>query len=229
MTETRKKQQELREIYTDAYVTQYQYHDAYRLQRLASEIQLSKQDAIVDFACGNAMLLDLLSGRFGSYTGVDFSDEFIRVCNEKKVRYPDQKIEFLCMAIEEFADRFPAQFDVGFAMDFSEHVYDEDWLTILQGMRKSLKPGAKLYLHTPNAEFFLEIMKARAWGVKQIEGHIAVRTMQANIKLLEQAGYTISSSRFLSHYNVLRILHPLSYLPLIGRWLRARLFIVAIA
>lgn len=227
MSEPKKNAQELREIYTEDYVSQYQHHDSYRLRRLMSRLHITRQHDVVDFACGNAMLLDLLAGKFKSYTGVDFSAEFIRSSEKKLARYPNQAIEFHCMDITQFGEKFPQRFDAGFAMDFSEHVYDEDWLAILQGMRLSLKPGAQLYLHTPNARFFLEIMKAKGWGLKQVEGHIAVRDMAANCKLLEQAGFSISERHYLPHYNILRYLHPFSHLPWLGTYLQARLFIVA--
>jgi len=61
-------------------------------------------------------------------------------------------------------------------MDFSEHVYDEEWREILRGIRSALKPTGRLYLHTPNAEFILEIMKARNLILARQPEHVAVRT-----------------------------------------------------
>jgi hypothetical protein len=47
-------------------------------------------------------------------------------------------------------------------MDFSEHVYDDDWLKILSSIKNSIKSGGSLYLHTPNSLFFVEQMKEKA-------------------------------------------------------------------
>ena len=45
---------------------------------------------------------------------------------------------------------------------------------IFRAIHGALKPGAPLYLHTPNAEYFLE--RFHTWGIlKQVEGHVAVR------------------------------------------------------
>ena len=60
-----------------------------------------------------------------------------------------------------FRNKNIRKFDLGFAMDFSEHVYDKQWIEILKSIRKSMKPDGKLYLHTPNFDFFLEKMKDR--------------------------------------------------------------------
>jgi hypothetical protein len=47
------------------------------------------------------------------------------------------------------------------------------------------------------------------------------------MRLLEQAGYSECRAEYISHYNVLRLLHPFSYLPVVGRYLKARIFIEA--
>lgn len=109
------------------------------------------------------------------------------------------------------------------------YVYDESWLCNLKSIRKCLKPNGTLYLHTPNSEFFIEKMKERNFILRQFPEHIAVRNIVENTVLLEQAGFKVNSIRLLPHYNILRFLHPLSYIPFIGKWFNARLFIEAVA
>ena len=70
-------------------------------------------------------------------------------------------------------------------------------------------------------------MKDKNFLLKQFPEHIAVRTMEANAALLEQAGLQIVQARRLPHYNWLSILHPLSFLPVAGDCFAARLFIEA--
>jgi hypothetical protein len=70
-------------------------------------------------------------------------------------------------------------------------------------------------------------MKARNFILKQYPGHIAVRDAQQNIALLEQAGFRDIEISFIPHYNILKHLHWLSFLPTVGKYFQARLLIQA--
>jgi hypothetical protein len=63
----------------------------------------------------------------------------------------------------------------------------------------------------------------------QFPEHIAVRDMRQNIDLLAASGFERAkvNGRVLPHYNVLKVVHPLRRLPLVGRLFEARLFITA--
>jgi hypothetical protein len=65
----------------------------------------------------------------------------------------------------------------------------------------------------------------------QFPEHIAVRSDRQMVDLLAEAGFRRDAIkvRYIPHYNFLRIVHPLSYLPAIGRHFRARLWIEAVA
>jgi 2-polyprenyl-3-methyl-5-hydroxy-6-metoxy-1,4-benzoquinol methylase len=216
---------QLRDLYRDDYVQVYERKPLSRLARLLPFIPLSPDDEVADFACGNAMLLDLIHNRVRVYHGVDFSEEFIAAARSRAQRLGASSARFHAASIEDFCAAHPEAFDKAFAMDFSEHVYDEPWLGILRAMRGTLKPGGRLYLHTPNAAFIIEILKARGI-LHQFPEHIAVRDADANRALIEQAGFSEIRVRFAPHYVVaLKWLHIFSPLPLVGRFFRARLFI----
>lgn len=102
-------------------------------------------------------------------------------------------------------------------------------MQILRNIRKSIKPNGKLYLHTPNAEFFLEKMKNKNVIVKQHSGHVAVRTPEQNISILREAGFNVAKVWLIPHYNILRLVHPFSYIPVLEKYLKARIFIEASA
>ena len=151
--------QQLKDLYGEEYVESFEKEQSrFRLERLISSVPLSSKFKVADFGCGNGMLLPLLSGKIASYTGIDFSEDFIMAAKRKKYR-STTNAEFVCKDILEFCSENIEVYDLAFAMDFSEHVYDEEWIGILKAINSSLKDGGKLYLHTPNAEFFLEIMK----------------------------------------------------------------------
>jgi 2-polyprenyl-6-hydroxyphenyl methylase/3-demethylubiquinone-9 3-methyltransferase len=223
-----KLQNDLKHLYGKEYVAAFEKQNRFRLIRLLKYIHLEKSYVVADFACGNGMLMELVAPRVSSYVGVDFSEPFIEAANKKKDQLRITNAHFECAEIVEFCQRHQNAFDAAFAMDFSEHVYDNEWSQILRSMGSSLKPKGTLYLHTPNAEFFLERMKTRGFLVKQFSEHIAVRTPEQNAKLLQEAGFQVTHIRFIAHYNaILRIVHPLSFIPVIGNFFKARILLEA--
>lgn len=219
---------ELKALHGEDYVARFEQEQSLeRLRRVVERVPLPAGAAVADFACGSGMLMELLWDRVASYDGVDFSEAFIRVAEEKRRRAGATNVRFACQDIRQFCAENQERFDLAFAMDFSEHVYDPEWLEILKSIRGSLRPGGTLYLHTPNGDFFIERMKARNFILKQFPEHVAVRGTAANVRLLEEAGFSTVSVKHLAHYNVLRFLHGLSVLPAVGRYFEARLLIAA--
>ena len=217
--------EQLRDIYRDDYVERYERKSLARLARLMPLMSLAADDVVADFGCGNGMLLDLIHDRVRAYSGVDFSAEFIATARRRAERLGAVNAHFHATAIEDFCRRHPDTFDVAFALDFAEHAYDPSWLAILAAIHASLKPGGRLYLHTPNARFIIEVLKARG-VLHQHPGHVAVRDAAANRALLEQAAFRDVRVRYLAHYVPwLKWLHLFGSLPLVGPYCRARLFI----
>ena len=219
-----KTQEELLELHGEEYVESYGDHSMSRLSRLLPYIDFDSTYNVVDFACGNGMLMDLVAPLVNSYVGVDFSEPFIEAARVRQQQLKIENAEFACSDLIEFCREHPQQFDAAFAMDLSQHVYDAQWLEILQSIRSSLKPQGRFYIHTPN-----EILKNKNIVLKQLPQHIAPRTPKQCAALIKQAGFREVRVRLVSHYNVLRFLHPVSYVPLVGKYFKARIFIEALA
>jgi cyclopropane fatty-acyl-phospholipid synthase-like methyltransferase len=198
-----------------------------RLLRLSKLFQLEKTYKLVDLACGSGLILPLIYNRIEEYVGVDFSPDFIRIAENNKNKLSISNASFICNDIVNFCNLYDNYFDVALAIDFSEHVYDQKWVNILKAVRFSLKKQGILYIHTPNSEYILEVLKSKNIFLKQFPEHVAVRSMENNCKLLLDAGFKISSTRYLAHYNVMGYLHILSFLPVIGKWFKSRIFIEA--
>lgn len=221
----------LKEVHDTNYVYKFEKIAAannIKINRLLNFCKLKETDIVTDFACGSGMLMPLIAPKVKKYYGVDFSEPFIKVAEKKKNHLRINNVEFFCSGISEFCANHINEFDAGFAMDFSEHVYDEEWLEILRAIRDSIKSNGTLYLHTPNANFFLEVMRNKNFILTQREEHIAVRTPEENVKLLKEAGFSVVKLSLIAHYNILKVLHPLSYLPILGKYFKARIFIEAI-
>ena len=197
-----------------------------RMTRLIPLMSLTPSMRLVDFACGSGPLAALVDGNVASYDGVDFSQDFVdaarRIAEQKQL----SNVTFHCESIDAFCARQSLRFDVVVANDFSEHIYDQDFLSIFRGAFRILSDGGHLYLYTPNLEFFWEWMK-QVGLAKQFPQHIAVRNADQYRRLLIDCGFTAEHIQvhYLAHFNVFKYLHPLSHLPLIGKWFRAKLFI----
>jgi 2-polyprenyl-6-hydroxyphenyl methylase/3-demethylubiquinone-9 3-methyltransferase len=221
----RHTEDELRAIYGQSYVDQYDPHAVQRMRRMLPFFDVSGDAVVADFGCGNGVLLDFVSPRVREYVGVDFSDDFVRAAERRRDAHGIRNGTFHCADIVSFCEERPNQFDAAFALDFSEHVYDDQFLRIFRAIHGSLKPGAPLYLHTPNAEYFMERLKERGI-LTQVEGHVGVRDARSHETLLTQCGFANVHVRYLAHYLYLAsTLHGLGYLPLVGRLFRARLFL----
>lgn len=216
-----------KELHSGDYVHMYEAKPISRIANLVDFMELDGSTRLVDLACGNAMLLGEVHDRIAHYTGVDFSDDFISAAKRRAATLGADNAAFYCEDIVDFCGRNPAAFDVATAFDFSEHILDEDFIRIFSAVRTSLRPGGHLYLHTPNLDFFMETMRDRGFLLRQRPEHIAVRNAKHNVALLQQAGFSPGNIdvRYIRHYNILRLLHPLRRLPWLGRYFEARIFI----
>ena len=213
-------------LHSGEYVESYERKPISRIARLVPRMALQPEEELVDFACGNAMLLPLVHDRIRHYHGVDFSQDFIDAAQRRAAKHGILNCSFHCQDIVEFCKERPNHFDVATALDFSEHIDDADFVSVFSSIYESLRDGGRLYLHTPNLAFFLELLKERG-VIPQFPQHIAVRDATHNLRLLEQCGFRAGNlkSHDLAHYNSMRFVHPLRHLPLVGRHFVARLFI----
>ena len=217
--------EELLAIYDERYVDQYDPHAVQRMRRLLPFIELTGREVVADFGCGNGVLLEIVGPRVHDYVGVDFSEAFVRAAERRRDACGIRNGSFRHADIVDFCAEHPNQFDAAFALDFSEHIYDDQFLRVFGAIQGTLKQGAPLYLHTPNAEYFMERFKD--WGVlRQVEGHVAVRDARQHQALLAQCGFPRVEVRYLAHYLPFAArFHALGALPVVGRYFRARLFL----
>ncbi len=223
MRDERLSEQQLREFYRDGYVSKYPTVDNGRLAQQLKQVSLGRDDRVVDFACGNGLLLDLIHSRVKDYVGVDFSSEFIEDAETRMRAQGISNGSFQCMDIVGFCESHREEFDIAFASDFAEHIYDDDFVTLYTAMRGTLRPGGKLYTHTPNGDFFLERLKTIGI-LKQLEEHIAIRNEGEMVHLLNQCGYEVIECYRLRHYRwFLAWVHPLASVPGLREIFSARL------
>ncbi len=197
-----------------------------RVARLVERIQLPPDAKIMDVGCGTGILARLLAPKYGSYTGIDFSEAMLQQARADALAHGLNRCKFVRADAVDVMREQANTWDAVFMLDISEHVPDIDWTKIVDATHQALKPGGKVYLHTPNLDFFLERMK-QSGVIRQFPEHIAVRNERQNMEFFEKACYSAITSVRLPHYNILRWLHPFAHMPIAGRYLGARLWIVA--
>jgi 2-polyprenyl-6-hydroxyphenyl methylase / 3-demethylubiquinone-9 3-methyltransferase len=219
-------EEERRDLHSGDYVAVLENLPINRLHRLLPYINLRPDYRVVDFACGAGNFAELIHDRVLSVEGIDFSPDFIATAQNRASAQGIRNVNYHCRDIVEFCSEHADEYDVVTALDFSEHIYDEDFLKIFGGAYRILKPGGTLYIHTPNLDFFYERMKGSGLA-PQFPQHIAVRNAAQNILLLQQCGFRHGDITwaFLPHFNVFRHLHLLSRFPWIGRWMQAKLML----
>ena len=215
---------DLKSLYTGEYVRGFERYPVSRILNFVRFIDLKKDDDVADIGCGNGMLLSVIHDKIGRYTGVDFSDEFIAAAGHRAKKEGISNAEFESSDITAFAERHPNRFDKVFAIDFTEHISDVDFIRIFTALRRTLKDGGELYLHTPNGGYFVEILK-KTGIMKQFPEHIAIRTAEEYLTLLKKSGFGTISVKYLPHYNILRHLRFLSSVFFTGSLFKARIFI----
>ena len=138
--------EELRAIYDQEYVDQYDPHAVPRMRRMLPFFELSGAEVVADFGCGNGVLLEVIAPHVREYVGVDFSEEFVRAAERRRLATGIENGTFQCADIVRFSEEHPGRFDAAFALDFSEHIYDDQFVRILYGHLSRVK-AARLPLH----------------------------------------------------------------------------------
>ena len=220
--------EELRNLYGHEYAKKHANPPIARIYRLLNHIECNPNDIVVDFACGDGILLEAVHNKVKEYVGVDFSAEQIKLACERQRRLKISNSTFCCQDIVEFCERNQGKFDKAFAFDFVEHIYDDDFMLFFSAIHKTLNDHGVLYIHTPNSNFFLEKFKTKGI-IRQFPEHIAVRSGEEYTCLLRLTGFANITIKHLSHYNILKCLQVFSYLPsIIGKYFQARLLIVCL-
>lgn len=208
------------------YVEKYDRKSIDRVAALTKLMDILPNASIGDFGCGNGMLLETLNDNYTEYKGIDFSNDFIMSAQKRAENIKAKNYQFHCEDIISFCSAHINYFDIACTLDFSEHIDDAEFIKIYGAIRSSLKKNGRLYIHTPNLDFFVE--KLKHYGImKQFPEHIAVRNIHAYIELLTEAGFKEHNIKYkiIPHYNILKYFHPIHKLPFIGHLFSARLWI----
>jgi len=134
-----------------------------RLQRLLPFINSKLFKRVVDFACGASNFFELIHDRRPSAEGIDFSPDFVATVQRRASAQGIRNISYHRPDIVELCSEHSDEYDVITELDFSGHIYDEDFLRIFGGAHRILKPSGALFIHTPKLDFFFKTKARLNW------------------------------------------------------------------
>lgn len=215
-------------LHGEAYTQRFEQFRSLQLKRLRGilkNISFNKTDVVADFGCGNGLLFEFIYDKINKYYGIDFSESLLNLFRKRNADKIAATGAILFEGdIIEFCKQHTKEIDKAFTLDFSEHITDEDFVQIYTAITSSLKPDGVLYLHTPNLDFFVEKLKDKGI-MKQFPEHIGVRNAKQYQRLLKIAGFNRVKVKHIPHYNWLKFLHIFSFIPLLGKYFKARIFL----
>lgn len=107
-------------------------------------IKNNRKLKILDFGCGNGDLTNLLS-KYGQITGIDLSDEAIKIAKKK---YPH--INFICSSVFDMTKQ--NKYDLIVSSEVIEHLTREEQGEYIQLIYNNLVDNGYLLITTPNKE-----------------------------------------------------------------------------
>lgn len=114
--------------------------DEIRVSKILKLIGKGKQ--VIDLGCGGGFIMEKIKASGNKVTGVEISENAIKKARQKGFKVFNLSLE------GDWAKRINEKFDVAFAGEIIEHIFDTD--KFLQNIRKVLKKNGSLIITTPN-------------------------------------------------------------------------------
>jgi SAM-dependent methyltransferase len=152
-------------------------------RRLARHLGITRNQKILDVACGVGNWLLACSKRGASVAGVDISEKAIAICRNA---LPDGDFSVQSAETLPFAD---CQFDIVTCLGSLEHFVDP--LAALKEMLRVARKDARFVILVPNADFLTRKLGLFT-GTQQVDAREDVRTLESWEKLFIDAGLCVN-------------------------------------
>ncbi len=183
-------------------------------------LELSKQDYLLDLACGNGALSQYLFSEVSGFLGTDYSNYLISVAKRKFERLPDY--EFVCSDVASYvgAETRPERFTHVLCYGSFAFFPADDARTMLATLRLRFTNVRRVYIgNLPDrdkAASFFPTGKDFTAELDKHDSQIGIwRSRQQMTELAEQTGWTIRfvsmpESFFAAHYRYDAVLEPMA-------------------
>jgi SAM-dependent methyltransferase len=136
-----------------------------------------------------------LAPRVHSVVGIDAASVAVAAARAEQAARGLANVRFEEADARDLSAVPDGPFDVVLLADFVEHVLDDVLVPCLRSARDALRPGGALAIYTPNRTHWAERIKAAVPGLQQ-EDHIAVRTAERVVALVQAAGFRVEDLFF---------------------------------
>jgi 2-polyprenyl-6-hydroxyphenyl methylase/3-demethylubiquinone-9 3-methyltransferase len=118
-----------------------------RLQFISDRCRLADR-TVIDIGCGGGILSESMAKRGAIVTGLDVAPTVLSVAKLHALQNNIPALQYEHSTAEQYAELFPAKFDVVTCMELLEHVPDP--LSLIQACAKLVKPNGHLFFSTLN-------------------------------------------------------------------------------
>lgn len=154
---------------------------------------------LLDVGCGGGILCEAMAQRGARVTGIDMADTPLEVARLHALE-SNVQIDYIKSTAENFAEKFPAEFDTVTCLEMLEHVPDP--ASVIQACARLVKPGGQLFFSTINrnpkayalailgAEYLLKLLPRRTHDYKKFirPSELATWLREAELEIIELTG-----------------------------------------
>lgn len=124
-----------------------------RLKKALSLAEVKTGQKVLDVGCGRGELAVECAKRGADVWAIDYSLDSIALANNylkrKENKELDERVNFKVMNAKKL--KFPNHFfDRVFLVDILEHLYPEEMTKVLAEVKRTIKPGGRIVVYTPN-------------------------------------------------------------------------------
>ena len=154
---------------------------------------------LLDVGCGGGILCEAMAQRGARVTGIDMADTPLEVARLHALE-SNTKIDYIKSTAENFAEKFPAGFDIVTCLEMLEHVPDP--ASVIQACARLVKPGGHVFFSTINrnpkayalavlgAEYLLKLLPRGTHDYKKFirPSELAKWLREAKLEMIEITG-----------------------------------------
>lgn len=193
-----------------------------RWQAVLRMLRPQATDVVVDLGCASGEHAIRIAPMVREVIGIDSSPAAIALARARAQGITNARFtEADATRLGGIAD---SAIDKIMAIDFVEHIEDSDLTRMLAEAWRALRAGGRLAVYTPCRTHYVERLKAHDFILRQIPGHIAVRTPAHYERLIKGQCWNVVERFFLpSTYPAFGLLdRTLAPLPWLGSLFRFR-------
>jgi ubiquinone/menaquinone biosynthesis C-methylase UbiE len=184
---------------------------------------------ILDIGCGSGKYAALMS-HTACPVAIDFSPMAMQSALETMQTQGKPEKALLLQARGEVLPFKDGTFDKVTALDFVEHINQQEYETLLSEIQRVLKPGGTLCIYTPNKTYFIEFFYKLIFGRPYYPQHFGLKTASELTSPLKKLGYQVLSISFQPNYvpGLRQAEQIWMHLPWVGQLAKRRISIQAV-